>query len=227
MKRFSTLYAAALRRKGGEEGLRALLPEVKTSAQLRKLKDDRVLSAMAKAVMRSGFYGKVVEAKWPDMEKVLFRFDPRVCARLSDLELGELTDDERVIRHRKKLEAIRDNARYVNAIAGERGSYGAHLAAWPDDDIVGLWLELKKKGARLGGQTGPRFLRSVGKDTFLLTRDTLRVLRDCGVLDGDGDKEPTSQRELRLAERAFLRWRDETGLPLAHLSRIASCSVAS
>lgn len=220
MKRFKTLHDAALRRKGAAE-LQALLPVVKSAAQLRRLTDDRALSAMAKAVMIAGFYRKVVEAKWAGMEEVLFGFAPERVVKLTELEIAELCSDARVIRHQKKLTAIRDNARFVLELASEHGSVGRMLADWPGDDVVGLWRLLKKGGSRLGGQTGPMVLRVLGKDTFLLTRDTASVLMDSGVIEGS----TTSLKAVRAAQTAFLQWQQESGLPLAHISRIVACSV--
>jgi hypothetical protein len=106
-------------------------------------------------------------------------------------------------------------------VAAEHGSFGKLLAAWPEDDVVGLWLLLKQRGARLGGRTGPMVLRTLGKDTFLITRDTTAVLIDSGVVEAT----PTSQKAMRAAEAAFLQWQQESGLPLAHISRIVACSV--
>jgi 3-methyladenine DNA glycosylase Tag len=220
MKKFKTLHDAARRRKGEAE-LEALLPTVKSAAQLKRVADDRALSAIGKCVMRSGFYWKVVEAKWPAMEEVLFGFRPQPVAKLTGLEIAELCADERVIRHHKKLTAIRDNAQLVLDVAAEHGSFGKLLAAWPEDDVVGLWLLLKQRGARLGGRTGPMVLRTLGKDTFLITRDTTAVLIDSGVVEAT----PTSQKAMRAAEAAFLQWQQESGLPLAHISRIVACSV--
>lgn len=220
LPKFKTLEKAALKKRSRAE-LDAILPKVKSAAALKKLADDRALSAMGKSVMRAGFYWKVVEAKWPEMEKLLFGFDPKFVARLSPIEIGELLDDERIIRHRKKLLAIRDNATFVLDVAREHQSFGRFLATWPEDDVVGLWLLLKKRGSRLGGRTGPMTLRHLGKDTFLLTRDTEAVLRNAGVLDGPA----TSQKAMRAAEAAFFAWRDESGLPLAHISRVVACAV--
>ena len=221
MRRFKTLHDAAARRKG-EAQLQAMLPVVKSPAQLRRITDDRALSAMGKCVMRAGFYWKVVEAKWPDMEQALFGFAPQTVVRLTELEIAELCADERVIRHAKKLTAIRDNARFISDVAQEHGSFGKLLASWPSDDIVGLWRCLKQRGSRLGGNTGPTVLRMLGKDTFLLTRDTTAVLIDSGVIEGSA----TSLKAMRAAQGAFLQWQQESGLPLAHISRIVACSVA-
>ena len=56
----------------------------------------------------------------------------------------------------------------------DRGRRGARqlrrwIARWPATDIVGLWEALAKRFSQMGGNSGPSFLRMVGKDTFVLT----------------------------------------------------------
>ena len=77
----------------------------------------------------------------------------------------------------------------------EHGSFGAYLADWPAGDIFGLWADIKRRGDRLGGHTGGYFLRFIGKDTPMFSRDVIKALIDQGVVD----KEPTSKRDLAAA----------------------------
>ena len=79
---------------------------------------------------------------------------------------------------------------------------------------------MKKEGSRLGGHTGQYFLRFVGKDTFLFSKDVVAVLIEEGVVD----KEPTSKSGLQAVQLKFNEWREETGLPYSHLSRIMAAS---
>ena len=46
---------------------------------------------------------------------------------------------------------------------------GRYLADWPEAEITRLWEDLAKRFAQMGGNSAPRFLRMVGKDTFVLT----------------------------------------------------------
>ena len=80
--------------------------------------------------------------------------------------------------------------------------------------------ELKTRGSRLGGSTGPFFLRFVGKDTFLFSQDVTKTLIEQDVVT----KSPTSQRDLKAVQEAFNIWREESGLPLCQISRILAAS---
>ena len=105
--------------------------------------------------------------------------------------------------------------------AQEHGPFGAFLAVWPADDIVGLLMHLKKAGSRLGGHTGQYFLRFIGKDTFMFSKDVVRVLIDQGIVD----KEPTSRKARAAVQDAFNGWHEETGLAYCQRSRIMAASV--
>ena len=56
--------------------------------------------------------------------------------------MEKLLGDARLIRHWGKLKSVRDNAAAMLAVADEFGSFGAWLATWPGDNIVGLWEAL-------------------------------------------------------------------------------------
>jgi 3-methyladenine DNA glycosylase Tag len=217
---FKQIYARAVKRKGKQE-LESSLPQVKTRQALIRAADDSYLSEMTKCIFRSGFVWKIVENKWPNFETAFAGFNPKAIANFSDERLEALVQDKSIIRNMTKISATRENAKFILETISEHKSFGRFLADWPEDDIVGLLLYLKKHGSRLGGHTGQYFLRFVGKDTFMFSKDVVTVL----VAEGIVDKEPTSQRGLRAVQEAFNDWKEETGLPYSHLSRIMAASV--
>jgi 3-methyladenine DNA glycosylase Tag len=214
-------FNEAAARKGGHAALESLLPKPRTRQSLSRSKDRVFLDAMAKGIFRAGFNWSVVDKKWPQIEEAMYAFDPPRVAFLSDVDISELSGDSRMIRHRAKIESVVHNARLVVDTAKEHGGFGRFVARWPDDDVVGLWAWLKKEGSRLGGRTGPYFLREVGKDTFLLSRDVVRALIRYGVVD----KEPTAKRDLQRVEEAFSAWRQQSGRSYGELSRALACTV--
>jgi len=217
---FSEIIAQALARHG-QEGLDERLPTVLSPDQLADLPDDRVLAAMAQAVFQAGFVWRVIQSKWPGFEEAFLGFDPEALCALDEAALDALHQDRRIVRNGQKIVATLRNAAWVAAVSDQAGSFGSWLAAWPDDDVVGLWARLKAGGSRLGGDTGPRVLRMLGKDSFILTGDVCAALRSAGVPVTKG----TSKRDHAAAQAAFSAWRAQTGLPLAHLSVIAASSV--
>jgi 3-methyladenine DNA glycosylase Tag len=221
LESFDSIFQRAAERKGGTAALQALLPKAASAAALEALGDDRYLAEMTRCVFRSGFVWKVIEHKWPGFEAAFGGFDVTGCAMLGEEDLERLVADERIVRHGAKIRSVPRNAAFILDVRREHGGFGAFLAGWPSADIVGLWDVLKRRGDRLGGQTGRFFLRSVGKDTPVLSRDVVAALRGQGVID----KEPTSKRALAKVQEAFAVWQAESGRDLCQISRVLSCSV--
>jgi len=86
--------------------------------------------------------------------------------------------------------------------------------------MTGLWLELKRRGGRLGGATGPRVLRALGKDTFILTPDVQKGLKSAGAELSSA----TSKAGLATAQAAFNAWHEKSRLPLCAISRVLACN---
>ena len=221
MKRFKTFLDRATKRAGGASALEDKLPVPKSARGLRAIADDRYLSLMSLRTFSAGLKHSMVEAKWPAFEEAYLGFDARRVAAMSEAALEALMKDRRLIRHWPKISAVQKNAQAMLEVAEEAGSFGAWLAGWPESDIVGLWAELTRRFAQLGGSSAPYFLRMAGKDTFLLTPDTIKALTEAGVIT----RKPSAKGELAAVQGAFNAWAAETARPLCQLSRILALSV--
>jgi 3-methyladenine DNA glycosylase Tag len=217
---FAPILAAARARRGGA-GFEAQLPTPRSPAELGALGDDRYLSTLSLRVFRAGLKHSLVDAKWPVFEEVFAGFEPRRVRAMSDEALEALLADKRLIRHWGKLKAVRDNAAAMLAVAEEHGSFGAWLARWPGSDIVGLWEALAKRFSQMGGNSGPSFLRMVGKDTFILTPSVVAALTHWGILAAP----PKNRSDRAAIQSCFNAWVAESGRPLCHLSLILAVSV--
>jgi 3-methyladenine DNA glycosylase Tag len=222
MTPFKTIRARAEKRKGGPKALARLLPPKPDPKALCKLKDDRVLAEMAKRVFCAGFAWSVIENKWPGFEQAFHGFDPKRLMFEPDDFWHERTSDTRIVRNGAKIMSVRDNARFVQEIAKEHGSFGRFLAQWPASDQIGLLALLAKRGSRLGGNTGQMLLRFLGYDGFVTSRDVVASLREAGL---DIAAQVTAKRDLAKVQAQFNAWAEETGLPYVHLSRICAMSV--
>ena len=207
METFAAIYQRAAARKGGEQTLETLLTPVKGQSDLSKIHDADVLAEMTKCVFRSGFVWKVIEAKWPGFEAAFSDFDVMHCAMLADEDLEALQGNTNIVRHGKKIASVRANAQYILDVRADHGSFSSFLTEWPNDDFVGLWEHLKKNGSRLGGQTGRYFLRFIGYDTPIFSKDVVAALIQADVVD----KEPTSKKAQLTTQEAFVTWQQESG----------------
>jgi 3-methyladenine DNA glycosylase Tag len=222
INKFADIRARAEQRKGGAAKLKALLPKLATNKQLIELGDDRYLAMMTKSINQAGFSWKVIENRWPSFEEAFLGFDTRKLSYLSPEQWEAFTSDRRVVRNWQKIKALQENVFFVQDESRRHGGFGKFIAQWPTDDQLGLMLYLKKNGSRLGGQSALWFLRRVGKDCFIPARDVVVLLKSIGLDIADN---PTTQRDLKRIQAQFNEWHEETGLPYAHLSRIAACSV--
>ena len=221
MHDYKWLHEFCLNRFGSAKALEARLPQPRSDAELRALSDDRYLSLISLRIFRAGLKHSLVDAKWPAFEEVFFGFDPEKVVLMGAERLENLMQDARLIRHLGKLKSVPRNAQFILDVRREKGSFGALIADWPVTDIVGLWKYLAKHGNQLGGLSAPRFLRMVGKDTFIPTDDMVAALKAQGVID----KAPTSQKELAAVQAAFNQWQAESGRPLCQLSVMLAHTV--
>jgi 3-methyladenine DNA glycosylase Tag len=221
MHDYKWLNEYCLNRFGSAKALESHLPTPKTSKQLQAISDDRYLSTMALRVFRAGLKHSLVDSKWPSFEEVFYRFDPEKVVLMGADHLERLMQDARIIRHLGKLKSVPRNAQLVLDIEQEHGSFGHFIAQWPVDDITGLWQYLAKHGNQMGGLSAPRFLRMVGKDTFIPTWDVVAALNAQKIVD----KVPTSKRDQAIVQQVFNQWQSESGRPLCQLSAMLAFTV--
>jgi 3-methyladenine DNA glycosylase Tag len=221
MHDYKWLNEYCLNRFGSAKALEAHLPDARNPQQLRAISDDRYLSTMALRVFRAGLKHSLVDAKWPAFEQVFFGFDPEKVVLMGADHLERLMQDARIIRHLGKLKSVPRNAQFILDVAHEHGSFGAFIADWPSNDITGLWQYLAKHGSQMGGMSAPRFLRMVGKDTFIPSQDVVAALNAQDIID----KVPTSKRDQAVVQEVFNQWQAESGRPLCQLSAMLAYTV--
>jgi 3-methyladenine DNA glycosylase Tag len=214
MHDYKWLNEYCLNRFGSAKALEAQLPSAKSPAQLRTIGADRYLSTMALRVFRAGLKHSLVDAKWPTFEQVFFGFDPEKVVLMGAEHLERLMQDARIIRHLGKLKSVPRNAQMILDIAHEHGSFGAFIADWPVTDITGLWQYIAKHGNQMGGLSTPRFLRMIGKDTFIPSWDVVAALNAQGIVD----KVPSSKRDQAAVQAVFNQWHADSGRPMCQLS---------
>jgi 3-methyladenine DNA glycosylase Tag len=223
MRSFADIYAQAAERKGGEAALKALIDEYpsKSPDELAAIGDDRWLAQMSKSVFQAGFSWKVIENKWPGFERAFHGFSPPINAAMSDEEFDVHLKDTAIIRNARKILSVRDNAAFLCDLAAEHGSAAAFFAAWPDTDFVGLLEVMKKRAARLSGETAMRLFRHMGKASFITSRDVTAALIGAGVIN----KPPAGRKDLQAVQDAFNAWSAETGRDLTAISRVLAMST--
>ena len=224
MEHFKHIQQRACEHHGGAAVLQRLMPTVSSSSALARSKDDRWLAQMTRCIFQAGFVWRVVDHKWNDFEDVFFGFPPEKIVMLSPEQIDRFAANPRIIRNRQKVLSVQANAQFILDIRQQHGCFGKFIANWPEQDLIGLFMLMKLRGSRLGGMTGQRVLRNMGKDTFIITADVISCLQRSGVDVGE-NPNPTSKRKLQLIQDAFNQWHEESGLPYSHISRICALSL--
>lgn len=218
---FREIRARAEAHHGGAQAIDARLADLADAPDPASLPDNRILAEMSKRVFQAGFVWKIIESKWPGFEDAFDNFEIAVNSEMSEERLLSLLENAEIIRNKPKILAVRDNARLVEQMVAIEGSAGRFIANWDATDQIGLLDYLKKHGTRLGGLTGQYFLRFVGRDGFILSKDVTMALKAAGVIDGPA----TSKSALAKIQAAFNRWGEESGQSQTAISRTLALSV--
>jgi DNA-3-methyladenine glycosylase I len=131
------------------------------------------LEIMSKAVFQTGISWHVVESKWPGIREAFRRFEPATVAELNAAELDELSEDKRIIRNRRKIEAIVSNAHRILELDKRFGGFQNYLRS--HSSFEELLKDLRKQFKFLGNTGSYYFLWVVGEkvpphEEFLASR---------------------------------------------------------
>jgi len=119
------------------------------------------LDAMARVMFQTGISWRVVEAKWPGIQEAFHGFDPVRTSKLKAKDIDRLMGDTRVIRNRKKLEAISSNAGRMLELDNEYRGFKKYLDSLGDFDSTKKALH--KDFAYMGDSGTWFFLWMVGR----------------------------------------------------------------
>jgi len=128
--------------------------------QPQKLGD--YLEIMTKAVFQGGISWKVVQSKWPGIKDAFMDFDAETVAQFSEPELEALVQDTRVIRNRRKLEAIVSNAQRMLELDEQYGGFQQYLRSHAD--FRSTVQDIRKQFKFMGDTGTMYFLYVVGEE---------------------------------------------------------------
>ena len=138
------------------------MPEYGAPPQVKPKRLGDYLEVMSKAVFQSGMSWQVVNNKWDGIRDAFRDFDAEAVARLGEPEIDTLTQDTRVIRNRRKIEAIIENANKMLALEAEHGGFQNYLRSHGGFEATVADL---RKQFKFVGETGCYiFLYIVGEE---------------------------------------------------------------
>ena len=119
------------------------------------------LDALARVMFQTGISWRVVDTKWPGIRAAFHDFDVQRVAKFREADIDRLMGDTRVIRNRRKLEAIRENARDMLALDAEYKGFKRYLDSLGDFEATRKALH--KQFAYVGDSGAWYFLWMVGR----------------------------------------------------------------
>lgn len=127
------------------------------------LDDERGLfERLSLEIFQAGLSWLIVLKKRPALVAAFEGFDPAVVAHYGEAELGRLMADAGIIRNRRKILAVIENARRLLAIRRSHGSFAAWIEAHHPLTRPG-WVKLfKATFVFMGGEVVNEFLMSIG-----------------------------------------------------------------
>jgi 3-methyladenine DNA glycosylase Tag len=129
--------------------------------QIRPKGNADYLEVMTKAVFQAGISWRVIEAKWDGFRQAFDGFNAETVAGLDPPDVDRLTQDTRIVRNRRKIEATVGNARTLLDLAKEHGSFKKYLRSHGGfEETV---ADLRKRFKFLGDTGAYYFLYVVGE----------------------------------------------------------------
>ena len=119
------------------------------------------LEAMSKSVFQTGISWRVVESKWPGIREAFHGFDPEILAKLPLEDIDSLALDTRIIRNRRKIEAIIGNAQRLLQLDKQFNGFRKYLRSF--GSFEELTKDLHKNFKFLGEMGAYHFLWVVGE----------------------------------------------------------------
>ncbi|MYD36036.1 MAG: hypothetical protein F4X20_03285 [Dehalococcoidia bacterium] len=138
------------------------MPEMQVPDQITPQSINDYLDVMSKAVFQSGISWRVVESKWSGTREAFHNFDVERVADLTPDDVDALAADTRIIRNRRKIEAIKSNAERMLELEKEHGSFQGYLRS--KSNYADLAKDLRKNFKFLGDTGIYYFLYVVGEE---------------------------------------------------------------
>jgi DNA-3-methyladenine glycosylase I len=113
-------------------------------------------------IMQAGLSWLLVLNKRTAMQAAFRGFDPDVVARFGARDVDRLLNDEGIIRNRRKIEAIIENARRVQVLRADYGSIKSFLDAHHPLRLPDWVRTMKKTFVFMGPEVVNEFMMSTG-----------------------------------------------------------------
>ena len=125
--------------------------------------DDRALfERLSLEIFQAGLSWLIILKKRPTLVAAFHNFDPDIIANYDDSEIARLLADAGIIRNRRKIGAVIENAKRLILLQQEYGTFYAWILAHHPQDKA-QWVKLfRQTFVFMGGEVVNEFLMSMG-----------------------------------------------------------------
>lgn len=126
--------------------------------------DDAYFENMTRVIFLAGLSWRMIDEKWPNFKKAFNNFSIAEVAKFDEKDIKRLMGDAGIVRNRAKIIATINNAKQLQNIKKEHGSFQSYLDKLDkSNNYASVIKELGKKFSRLGPSSARIFLYSVGE----------------------------------------------------------------
>ena len=129
--------------------------------------DIRLFEKLCLESFQSGLSWRTILAKRENFRAAFSNFDLNVVARFNEADIERLLNDQGIVRHRGKIEAVINNAKRAQELVNQKGSLSAYFWSFEPDESnleepqtastseasIALSKALKKQGWKFVGPT--------------------------------------------------------------------------
>ena len=109
----------------------------------------------------AGLNWSVIDNKWPGFKKAFYDFSIGEVAKFSEKNIQTLMKDEGIVKNEKKIRAVVYNAKEIQNLTKQHGSFHNYLNSFGDENL--LIHDLRSRFKFLGESTSRMFLHMVGQ----------------------------------------------------------------
>jgi len=126
--------------------------------------DDAYFENMTRVIFLAGLSWRMIDEKWPNFKKAFNNFSIAEVVKFDEKDIKRLLGDAGIVRNRAKIIATINNARQLQNIKKEHGSFQSYLDRLDKSNNYAFVIkEFGKKFSRLGPSSARIFLYSVGE----------------------------------------------------------------
>ncbi|MGA2310011.1 MAG: DNA-3-methyladenine glycosylase I [Candidatus Bathyarchaeia archaeon] len=145
---------------------------------------------MARAVF-TGIRDKTIEKRWPAITEVFSKFNVNKVVKYTEKDVQRLMKNQEVIKHEGRIRATISNARKMEDIAKQYGSFLNYVDSFQkSDDLVS---DLQEQFDYIGEVNVYEFLTQIGKPFIKPDRQIRKVFLKLGLINEKATPEEIVQ----------------------------------